>query len=209
MKRYLVSLMLALVLALAVTPQPARADVPEAAHRYHRALLGEAREVWGLDAPVAAMAAQIQQESGWNSQAHSAVADGLAEFTPQTATWIAGAYPKTLAGADPYNPNWAIRALTTYDYDLWQQTRAATACDHMAFTLSAYNGGLGWVYRDQALAKSKGADPMRWFGATALFTNRAVAAARENRGYPQRILLVLQPSYAAWGGVTDCSAVNQ
>lgn len=208
MRRHLVLLVLAALLSL-VTPQRAGADVPPAAHRYHRELLGEARAVWGMSAPVAAFGAQIQQESGWNPAAHSAVADGLTEFTPATAAWIAGAYPKTLGQADPYNPGWAIRALVTYDFQLWQQTRAATDCDHMAFALSAYNGGLGWVYRDQALAKSKGADPARWFGATDAFTSRAPAAARENRGYPIRILLVLQPSYVEWGGSIDCSQVHR
>lgn len=208
MRRPLVFMVLAALLGLAM-PQHAGADVPPAAHRYHRELLGEARAVWGMDAPVAALGAQIQQESGWNPAAHSAVADGLAEFTPATAEWIAGAYPKTLGQADPYNPSWAIRALATYDFQLWNETRAATVCDHMAFALSAYNGGLGWVYRDQKLAQAHGADPARWFGATDAFTSRAPAAARENRGYPSRILLVLQPSYAEWGGEIDCSAVRQ
>ncbi|HEY1772413.1 MAG TPA: transglycosylase SLT domain-containing protein [Gammaproteobacteria bacterium] len=202
MKRVIAMIVLALGLGAAL---PARADVPEAAHRYHRELVGQARQVWGMDAPVAAFGAQIQQESGWNPAAHSSVAAGLAEFTPATAAWISGAYPDRLGGADPYNPGWAIRALTIYDFKLWGNTAGASPCDHMAFVLSAYNGGLGWVYRDQALAKSHGADPARWFDAVALFTARAPAAARENRGYPQRILLVLQPSYVAWGGAIDCS----
>lgn len=206
MKRIIAMIVLALGLGIVL---PARAEVPQAAKPYHRKLVAESREVWGLDAPVASEAAQIQQESGWNPAAHSSVAAGLAEFTPATATWISGAYPDRLSGTDPYNPGWAIRALATYDHDLWTQTRGDTPCDHWAFTLSAYNGGLGWVYRDQKLAASKGADPGRWFGATDAFTSRAPAAARENRGYPYRILLVLQPAYTAWGGSVDCSSVHR
>lgn len=202
-----------LAAALAITTllsTAALADVPAAAHKYHRQLVAESRAVWGMQAPVAIFGAQIEQESGWNPAAHSTVAAGLAEFTPETAAWISGAYPDRLGLNDPYNPAWALRALVTYDFKLWGNTAgAATDCDRMAFTLSAYNGGLGWVYRDQALAKSKGADPTRWFGATDAFTSRAPAAARENRGYPTRILLVLQPSYMRWGGAVDCSQVHQ
>jgi soluble lytic murein transglycosylase-like protein len=162
---------------------------------------------------VAAEAAQIQQESGWNPAAHSSVADGLTEFTPGTATWISGAYPK-LGPPAPYNPAWALRALVTYDRDLWEKTQPppaavtpATDCDHMAFAFSAYNGGIGWVYRDQALAKSFKADPSRWWRGVEFFSRRSAAATKENRGYPRRILLTLMPAYLGWGPGVDCSAV--
>src|SRR5690348_7763395 len=166
-----------LAAGLALAALPARAEqVPHAAARYRSELIRNSRMVWGMDAPVAAEAAQVQQESGWNPAAHSSVASGLAEFTPATATWISGAYPR-VGPAQPYNPSWALRALTTYDYDLWEQTQPpaarylpATACDHMAFALSAYNGGIGWVYRDQALTAKFAADPgqpTRWWRGVA------------------------------------------
>lgn len=53
-------------------------------------------------------------------------------------------------------------------------------------TLSAYNGGLGWVWRDQKLAASQGADSARWFDQVERYNaGRHAAAFRENRGYPR------------------------
>ena len=66
----------------------AQAQVPAAAARYRLTLLREAHGQWGLDAPVAAFAAQVHQESGWNPQAVSRVgARGLAQFMPATTLW--------------------------------------------------------------------------------------------------------------------------
>lgn len=68
-------------------------------------------------------------------------------------------------------------------------------------TLSAYNGGLGWVQRDQTLAAQRGLDRQRWFGHVATVNaGRAATNWRENRHYPQRILYELAPRYLTWGG---------
>ena len=72
----------------------------------------------------------------------------------------------------------------------------------MAFTLSAYNGGLGWVNRDKKLARQKGMDSARWFGAVeTVNAGRSVAAWKENRNYPRFILKERQHTYrkAGWG----------
>ena len=72
----------------------------------------------------------------------------------------------------------------------------------MAMTLSAYNGGLGWVWRDQKLATANGADSGRWFDQVERFNaGRHAAAFKENRGYPRLILLTYEPRYiaAGWG----------
>lgn len=180
--------------------------IPRDAYKYQRDLIRNARVVWGLDAPVATFAAQIHQESLWRPDARSPFAAGLAQFTPSTATWIAGVYPESLGAAQPYSPAWALRALVTYDKHLWDRTSGADSCERFAFTLSAYNGGAGWVARDKRLTASSGSDPSRWFGHVEKFNaGRAGWAFKENRGYPSRILLKLQPLYEMWGIATDCT----
>lgn len=176
---------------------------PTAAKPYRSQVIRNVRVVWGMDGPVAMSGAQIQQESGWNPNAHSSVADGLAEFTPATAQWISGAYH--LGPPEPYNPSWAIRALATYDHDLWPQVPAADNCDQAAFMLSAYNGGVKWYARDKALARIYGVNDRYWFDGVEGFSTRSAAAFKENRGYPKRILLTLEPEYRDWGyGMVDC-----
>ena len=197
-------IILALLLAMILLPLLAMAEVPRDALRHQRDLMRNAHAVWGLDAPVAMFAAQIQQESRWRADAQSVVgAQGMAQFMPATATWISGAYK--LGEPQPNNPGWALRALVTYDHHLWRRVTAATPCDRAAMTLSAYNGGLGWVYRDQKLAAQQGVDRTRWFDAVERFNaGRSAANFRENRHYPRVILTRWQPVYASWGGVIVC-----
>lgn len=195
-----------LILLLALTGAlPALADVPTAAIPYQRTLTREARAIWGLDAPVAVLAAQIQQESAWNPDVCSSFACGLAQFTPATAQWISGAYTKTLGANRPFSPEWAIRALARYDYDLYMSIQAAPDCDRWAMALSAYNGGPTWLARDRVRCDAAACDPSRWFGQVEGYTARSRVAARENRGYPRRILLDLQATYASWGRSVICS----
>lgn len=177
------------------------ADVPREALRHQRELTREARQVWGLAAPVASFAAQIHQESRWRADAVSPVgAQGMTQFMPATSRWIAGAYPRELGTAAPFNPSWAMRALVRYDRHLWERVRAEPACERMAMTLSAYNGGLGWVYRDQQLAARQGADRARWFGQVERYNaGRQAAAFRENRDYPRLILKSYEPRYVTAG----------
>lgn len=183
------------------------AEIPREAQQYRHILTREAHLHWGLDAPVARLAAQIHQESAWRADAKSPYADGLAQFTPATAEWIAQVYPRALANPAPYSPGWAIRALVIYDRHLYHRVTAATPCDAWAFTLSAYNGGEGWRKRDQALCASvPGCDPSRWWGHVEHYSPRAAWAFRENRDYPQRILLRWEPIYirAGWPGKAVC-----
>lgn len=176
-------------------------EPPLAALKYRSDVIRSARVDWGLNAPVADFAAQLHQESGWNPAARSPVgAQGLAQFMPSTADWIAGLMPH-LAAREPWNPGWAIRALVSYDRWLWQRVAVPDGCERMAMTLSAYNGGLGWVNRDRRLARTRGLDDARWFGAVeTVNAGRSAANWRENRHYPQRILHELAPRYLSWGG---------
>lgn len=169
--------------------------------RWRNDLTRNARLIWGLDAPVAVFAAQIKQESGWNPQAVSRVgAQGMAQFMPATARWwceLRGIPPKDCV---PGNPIWAMRSLIGYDQWLFARVSADTPCDKMAMALSAYNGGLGWVYKDQRLASAWGVAEGKWWGHVEKFNaGRHPANFKENRDYPKKILLAHQISYLDWG----------
>lgn len=196
------------LLVAAASSAHAAEPIPREALHYRADLTRNARLVWGLAAPVATFAGQIHQESRWRHDARSPYADGLAQFTPDTARWIAGAYPGELAAGDPFNPVWAVRALVRYDRHLWERAPAAAPpCDRMAFALAGYNGGAGWIARDRAQARAAGADPDRWWGGVERFNaGRAAWAFRENRDYPRLILRAHEPRYVAAGfGQGSCA----
>lgn len=169
--------------------------------RYRADLTRLARQTWGLDAPVPVFAAQLKQESGCNPLAVSRVgAQGMAQFMPATAKWWCEINQIPASACAPTSPSWAIRAMVGYDQWLWNRVSAVDACNRMAMTLSAYNGGIGWVYRDQAAAAALQAVKGRWWGHVERYNaGRSAASFAENRGYPRRILLTLQPQYYAWG----------
>lgn len=188
-----------------------RVVIPSAAERLRPLLQIEARRQFGLDAPVSRLAAQIHQESHWRDTAQSPYAQGLAQFTPATAEWIAKAHPDLCAPANPWSTQWAITCMALYDKWLYDRMRfAATEDDRWAFTLSAYNGGPGWLTlspgRDRALCRAALADTCppcddtRWWGNVEYHSRRSPAAKKENRGYPLRIMRVVEPVYrnAGW-----------
>lgn len=181
-------------------PAPACAAVPTQANQYRADLIRSSRVVMGFDAPIATLAAQIHQESGWRAGVSSPVgAEGLAQFMPATAEWMAVLYP-ALYPAQPFNPSWAIRAMVHYDNYLLTKNTAANSCEQWAMALAAYNGGQGWVNRDRKLASAKGADGLSWFNAVERFNaGRSAANFAENRHYVRAILLRWEPVYAAWG----------
>lgn len=194
----LVTLAMTLGLAAVVPAQ----EIPQAAKSYRAELTRNARAIIGLDAPISLFAAQIHQESGWRGGAKSPVgAQGMAQFMPATADWISTLFPDLVANA-PYNTSWALRAVVRYDAWLYQRIRAADVCQRWAMALSAYNGGLGWISRDQKLASSKGLDQLVWFESVeTVNAGRSSANWRENRDYPRRIIYTRQPAYvvAGWG----------
>jgi soluble lytic murein transglycosylase-like protein len=184
-------------------------SVPRACYAYQRTMQREVAARLGPAASPAPFAAQMAQESSCNPDASSPVgAQGLAQFMPETADWI-GDLDSTLAPARPTNPNWAIRALVVYDVWLMHRNPGKTQCDTYAFALVSYNGGEGWLHRDQIYATKLGVDHTVWFGQVELTPDprRSKAAIRENRGYPERILHVLLPAFvtAGWGQSLDCS----
>lgn len=190
------------LLCTAVDIHAAEVVIPRAAAQHKATLTRAARAYWGLDAPVSVFAAQVHTESWWRNDTVSHVgARGLAQFMPATARWLPSVMPETGTPA-PFNPAWSLRALCAYDKWLWERTDGATAHERMAFTLSAYNGGLGWVNRDKKLARQRGLEPERWFDHVATVNaGRSAAAWKENRSYSRLILKERQQAYvkAGWG----------
>jgi soluble lytic murein transglycosylase-like protein len=197
-------------LALTATSMTCHADtprIPVRADGYSKLLEREAVHRFGLSAPVALLAAQLHQESHWRADARSPYAQGLAQFTPDTAAWIPGVCAD-IGPPNVWDARWSIRAQACYMR--WLHGRisdTATPCDRWAMVLSAYNGGLGWVIRDRALASASGADRSRWFDHVERYSQRAAWAIKENRDYPRRILHTLEPVYlaAGWPGRRTCT----
>ena len=188
------------LLALAQLVLVAHAQVPAQAARDRAELVRAAHSQWGLDAPVAALAAQVHQESGWRPDAVSHVgARGMAQFMPATATWWCALNGLGAAACQPHNPTWALRALVGYDKYLFDRTPVRYGeRDRMWVALRSYNGGLGHWQKEAAV--SGAAQPSRsQVDAACGKARRAAVHCKENLGYPHHILVVLQPRYAAWG----------
>jgi len=183
---------------------------PTSSLQYKRLVTREARNVFGLSAPIALFAGQIEQESAWRPEVCSAYACGLTQFTPGTADDIDTKY--NLGGANRSNPTWAVRAQMLYMRDLYNtryNSEADCDCDRWAFTLASYNGGYGWIRRDKTICDTKhGCDRRRWFGHVENWSNRAAWAFKENRGYPRRILDRNQYVYKTWGKTVACPALS-
>lgn len=210
------------MLVLATTCE-AQVRIPESCAAYRRHLTSEAYRVMGQNAPIAVLAAQIQQESGCRANALSPVgAMGLTQFMPATARDMGVRFPAELGAVDPLNPYWAITAQVRYLATLQAgryARKGATECDRWAFSLASYNGGEGWLARDQSICRAKprdlancyACDERRWFGHVEKSpdTRRSPANVRENRGYPSRILIRIAPAYvtAGWGRSVDCEVV--
>ena len=179
---------------------PAHAQVPADAARYRAELTRAAHSQWGLNAPVAVLAAQVHQESSWNPQAVSRVgARGLAQFMPGTTAWWCERARTKAADCLPNNPTWALRALVGYDRYLYDLTPARfSERDRMWVALRGYNGGLG--HWQAEAARTGQASPTReQVDAACGKAKRSTLHCPENLGYPHRIMTVLQPRYALWG----------
>src|SRR5690625_644341 len=199
MRRFSLALLMGVLTLYALT---AVGGISSAARQYRATLTRAAHARLGLDAPIATLAAQVQQESAWRPRVESgAGAQGLAQFMPATARWMGQLY----AGLRPvqvFNPGWALRAMVAYDRWNYQRITAHPNCDRWAMTLAAYNGGLGWAYRDQRLAERKGFNRQRWWDNVAeVNAGRSAANWHENRDYARRILRYWEPQYvdAGWG----------
>lgn len=180
-------------------------QIPAASVRYRVQLERVAGAQFGINAPVARIAAQLHQESGWRPAAKSAYAQGLAQFTPATAAWLPQVCPQ-VGPPDPWDALWSIRAAVCYDAWLLDRAPGAHACDRWAMTLSAYNGGETARDREIRMMYQARDAPVVWFGQVERQRSRSAAAWSENRGYVRRILLLLEPAYlaAGWPGSRAC-----
>ena len=194
---------LALILLAMCAPNPAHAQsIPQAAHQHRATLTRAAHTAWGLDAPIAALAAQVHQESGWRTSALSPVgAQGLTQFMPATARWWCTREKQSAAECQPYNPTWALRSMVGYDKYLYDLTPARfTPYERLYIALRGYNGGLGHWRAEAAIAAQQDHFPsLGKIDAACGKARRAAVHCAENLGYPRRILLELQPRYASWG----------
>lgn len=196
---YLQVVVILVLVSVIMQACPARGDtIPAAAGAYRREYTRIVRSEWGLDAPIAALAAQIHAESAWDCRAVSRVgAGGCAQFMPATARWLSEARPG-LHQVDVYSPTWAFRAQASYMRWLHDRVKGPAPCERMAFALASYNGGLGYVLRRQKLSTR----PLVCLGATCdINPGINPANQRENAAYPRRILRELEPRYvmAGWG----------
>lgn len=117
------------------SPESGDESVPQE----YRQAIAEASAHSGI--PQGVLAAQIDQESGWNPDAVSpAGAQGITQFMP--ATWA-----EWSDGADPFDPYAAIAAQGRYMKHLHDLVSPTTenANEAVRLTLAAYNAGPGAV----------------------------------------------------------------
>lgn len=173
--------------------------VPTGAAPFKREAIAAYRSVFGLEAPVSTLAAQVEQESGWNSGAVSRVgAKGMTQFMPATAKDVTRRYSAALGHLELYSPTWAFKAQAFYMRDLVKAVKGKDECERMGFALQSYNSGLGWVYKRQKLSP----DPTICFGLTCLINPGVLPSnQKEAQEYPLRILKRIEPKYKAanWG----------
>lgn len=200
------------VVAVEVPPVEAPAPIPAApiptdrappaSHQYRAEMTRSALRVFGPDAPVATLAAQIDVESRWRPDARSPVgALGIAQFMPTTAEDMAAKH-RACAPADPMNPLWGFRCRDLYMRQQMATLRdmadGLTECDRWGLGSKAYNGGIGWVNRDRRLTAQAGDNPDRWAEVNRHNAGRSAAAFRENSAYFPK-MLARQDRYATWG----------
>lgn len=177
------------------------ADLPTNANIYRIQLRTEAQRIWGPSAPVATLAAQIEQESGWRPTVTAWDGGrGLAQFMPRTQAWACKEFADAL-GAEPcdaYRPRVAFRLQAAYMQHLYDRVDTANDdCDRMGFALMGFNSGEGWRIKRQARSPAPG---NVWVTARI---NPGVTPANQKvaQDYPVRVLQRLEPRYVAagWG----------
>lgn len=161
-------------------------EVSSTCAQYIQPITRMSQQVFGLNAPVARFAAQLEQESKCQPTAiSSAGARGIAQMMPATAKLLAKRYPE-LQPVDPHDPNWSIRAQLYLMRDLLDQYEGARSeCDQWQLAWSAYNGGQRALGDEQRLAP----DAMQW--ADSVQPQRSHRRSKsnwiENRDYVRQI----------------------
>lgn len=171
-------------------------EIPQAAYKYRRKLIRHAQYHFGLDAPVPLLAAQIEKESTWRPKVCSKYACGLAQVTEPTAEYLGDKF-EILEDIDVTNPDWSIHAQSLYMMYLVDKSKGVDECNAWAKALSAYNGGIGWLRRDEKVTETKGSDPKVWWNSVEVHkdSRRSQSAVAENTEYPRRVILEMQKKY--------------
>jgi hypothetical protein len=175
------------------------AQVSPACEALRGAITRSAYRIHGPGAPIATLAAQIEQESACRSNAVShANAKGLTQFIDSTAADMARIHPKDCAPANPFNPVWAITCRDLYMKSLVRATRqrgeGLSLCSRWMFGLQRFNGGY-WIEWDRTAAQLAGVDADVWYMIEPYHgvnprsgRKRTAGNHRENHEYPHRIL---------------------
>lgn len=185
--------------------------IPEASALHRHRVERVVADVWGVNASPARLAAQLHQESGWRLKARSPVgAQGIAQFMPETARWMAERFPAELGEFDPWDPVQAIHAAALYDKWLLERVQPIgwtplSECSRWSFALRGYNGGEAWLLRERGLTIAGRADANDW-RQVERFRARGTGPHAENIAYSRRILMTLEPAYiaAGWPGAAVC-----
>lgn len=212
-----------LLLAALLGPSVALADsLPSGAILYLPILAEEITARWPDVPSRSALGAQVEQEtcitlrhrSCWNPRAELKTAReygfGLGQLT-KTAKFDAWAEVRGMDASlrawkweNRYDPQLQLRALVVKTRFNFDRLSGATSHDRLAFSLAAYNGGLGGVLSDQRLCRATvGCDPGRWFGHVERTSRKSrtkwkgygESAFDINRGYVRAVLMTRRLKY--------------
>ena len=143
--------------------------------------------------------AQMNQESACRPRAQSPYAAGLMQITPPTGGDLEKGLCKDQGRMRLFDPEWSITCGVRYMKWLYSRMpEYLPFWERMAATLSAYNGGRGWVNRDnRQCRRTTWCNPSKWFNHVERTPDprRAQWAIKENRGYPRRIMYTLLKRY--------------
>jgi hypothetical protein len=223
--------LLALGILIAATTAHARAEfVPLGAYRYAPLLAQKQIEHWPDVPSPWTLGGLVEQESCvslkstkcWNPRAELKTyreygfgfgqitvaynKDGSERFNKFTELQREFRSLSAWRWQDRYDPGYQLTAIVEMTHGLWKRVPPAADGDaQWAFTLSAYNGGLGSLLQDRRLcATSSGCDPRRWFGNIETHSLKSKAPQPAyggqswygiNRGYVRNVLLIRRAKY--------------
>lgn len=144
------------------------------------------------------LAGKLEQESGFNSQAHSKYAHGIAQFIPSTYRDVSSGLCKDIESIfstphqKTHDPGWSIMCSARYDKWIYDKIRghAASDCSAMLMTQAAYNNGIGRLTK----AYNKSGNGV-WFGGAERFIY-----AKETKGYVINVKRRAIKYYLKWYG---------
>jgi hypothetical protein len=110
-----------------------------------------------------------------------------------------------------YEPRYQLRAIVLMTLELWRKIPPAYSVeDHLAFTLSSYNGGVAALLQDRRLcSNTPGCDPGRWFGNVERTSLKSKVPQPQyggkswfdiNRGHVRNVMLVRRAKYKVFWG---------